>query len=707
MGAALGPATWLSELFRLGPNHWPLARSIRVALAVGVPLTVGMLCGEDIWGLLIAVGALMPAVTEKENPYSRRLSQIALMVPIALAGYVLAALTPDDVVFQVLVFGALAFVAGVLSTHGSRLSLAAMVMLIFVSLGPHLSELHVRWQFVVAVPVGAAWTASLVAVEWALRRHAPERALLAAYLEAVGERARTGAAAPADPADAADPARPAGTAGPAEEASSLAHQSILAARNAAYGELLSLRRHSLGRSRHEELTARRLAATDDLSRGIVAALVAPNPSRDVLEEVSAWLAAVGAAWRAGAALPPAPSGEGVLRERSRRLALALAGRPLGPPPELGVVSAGGRRGWVARARDLLPGPDGLAAAGRLALCMGAAAACMVELPGRSYWVPLTVAIVLKPDFGSVFARAVLRSAGTVIGVFIGVAILAVVPKGLWLVPVIVVLVAAMPWATQRNYALVGVLVTPFVVVLLDFATPGRTIDYGAQRLLDTVIGGAIVVLLGVLPWRGARGVDVRASFSRALTAIVAYLRAASRVPDGVPGHLPDGVGSAPRGTASSAALASARLRALRELSDLRTALQRSLSVPHRSGPSPAAWFPLVASADRLVDLVTASEERGAVPDTGALADRLGALAGRVAQAGQASLDQAGRSIEASGGAVASGGARGGGGAVGGADGRAADAADAAGAASALAAWYGHELDVELGRLVRLLQPAAP
>lgn len=96
IGAALGPAPWLSEHFRLGPNYWPLARSIRVALAVGVPLTVGMLCGEDIWGLLIAVGALMPAITEKENPYSRRLSQIALMVPIALAGYVVAALVAPN-----------------------------------------------------------------------------------------------------------------------------------------------------------------------------------------------------------------------------------------------------------------------------------------------------------------------------------------------------------------------------------------------------------------------------------------------------------------------------------------------------------------------------------------------------------------------------------------------------------------------------------
>ena len=46
---------------------------------------------------------------------------------------------------------------------------------------------------------------------------------------------------------------------------------------------------------------------------------------------------------------------------------------------------------------------------------------------RPYWVLLTVAIVLKPDFGSVFTRAVQRGAGTLLGVLIGSALLALSP----------------------------------------------------------------------------------------------------------------------------------------------------------------------------------------------------------------------------------------------------------------------------------------
>ena len=53
---------------------------------------------------------------------------------------------------------------------------------------------------------------------------------------------------------------------------------------------------------------------------------------------------------------------------------------------------------------------------RLMVSIGVAAVVSEVIPlQRSYWVVLTVAIVLKPDFGSVFARAVQRGVGTIIG----------------------------------------------------------------------------------------------------------------------------------------------------------------------------------------------------------------------------------------------------------------------------------------------------
>ena len=37
---------------------------------------------------------------------------------------------------------------------------------------------------------------------------------------------------------------------------------------------------------------------------------------------------------------------------------------------------------------------------------------------RSYWLAMTIALVLKPDFGSTFSRGILRLAGTYVGLFV-------------------------------------------------------------------------------------------------------------------------------------------------------------------------------------------------------------------------------------------------------------------------------------------------
>ena len=86
---------------------------------------------------------------------------------------------------------------------------------------------------------------------------------------------------------------------------------------------------------------------------------------------------------------------------------------------------------------------------------------------RSYWVTLTVAIVLKPDLGSVFARAVQRGLGTIVGVLLGAAILAVVPYGWLLLVPAAVLAALLPYGRIRNYGLMLTFLTPLIVLLLD------------------------------------------------------------------------------------------------------------------------------------------------------------------------------------------------------------------------------------------------
>jgi uncharacterized membrane protein YccC len=142
-------------------------------------------------------------------------------------------------------------------------------------------------------------------------------------------------------------------------------------------------------------------------------------------------------------------------------------------------------------------------------CMGAAGVVSEVLPlQRSYWVALTVAIVFKPDYGSVFARALQRGIGTVVGAVAGAVLLALV-HGAWLLIPFAVLAALLPFGRSRNYGLLATFLTPLVVVLID-----------------TLIGCAIVLLIGFAPWPMSWYSHLPRQYARAALDVCRYLEEA-------------------------------------------------------------------------------------------------------------------------------------------------------------------------------------
>ena len=139
-------------------------------------------------------------------------------------------------------------------------------------------------------------------------------------------------------------------------------------------------------------------------------------------------------------------------------------------------------------------------AARLMVCVGVAAVMSEILPlQRSYWVVLTVAIVMKPDFGSVFTRAIQRGLGTVVGAAGGAVIVAAVPYGPLLLIPVAVFAGLLPYGRSRNYGLMSVFLTPLVVLLIDL--PNHTGWHLAEaRLIDTLLGCGIALVIGYAPW---------------------------------------------------------------------------------------------------------------------------------------------------------------------------------------------------------------
>ncbi|MFI6598321.1 FUSC family protein [Nonomuraea sp. NPDC050536] len=205
------------------------------------------------------------------------------------------------------------------------------------------------------------------------------------------------------------------------------------------------------------------------------------------------------------------------------IATGLRGDPLGV-----AVLAGGGAGWGALT-GLLAGTrnDGPASVGtrvarwrgivrlwwgrlgtwtgwqyavRLALCLAVAEGIgAVWAQPSPAWIAVTVVIVVGRRADGALRRPLERAAGTAAGVTAGSAMLLWVPPPWALVPVVAVLAGVRPLLKERNYTLYAMVMTPLVLLLMQGGAPitPATIGY---RLADTVIGCAVALAIGYLPW---------------------------------------------------------------------------------------------------------------------------------------------------------------------------------------------------------------
>lgn len=136
----------------------------------------------------------------------------------------------------------------------------------------------------------------------------------------------------------------------------------------------------------------------------------------------------------------------------------------------------------------------------LAACLALAYAAKYYIhTSHWFWVPLTVGLIMKPDLGNVVHRSILRCVGTAIGVIVASVVLTFFPKDLWIAVFIAVLAGILPWCMARSYALQAVALTPLVLLLVDTIVPGlHNVNDSLQRLVDTLIGAAIVIVLWLI-----------------------------------------------------------------------------------------------------------------------------------------------------------------------------------------------------------------
>jgi uncharacterized membrane protein YccC len=251
-----------------------------------------------------------------------------------------------------------------------------------------------------------------------------------------------------------------------------------------------------------------------------------------------------------------------------------------------------RRRVATTVDRVLNGRENWLFACRLALCMAIAEVIRQQLSvERSYWILMAVAIVLKPDFGSVFARTVQRGLGTLVGVLVGAGLLVTLHNNWAILGVMVVLAALLPYGTRRNYGLYATLLTPLVIMLVELVGP-RDSTIIRYRLVDTLIGCGIVLIFGYALWPQTWQVWLGEKIADGLDKIGDYL--AGALGDSGKTSQQDG---------------HQRRQAYRHLSDVRTQFQRSLSEPPPISTRAAAWWPMLVQLERATDAVTEAKLR--------------------------------------------------------------------------------------------------
>lgn len=597
----LSPPAWLLKGLRPSSAPIPWAAVVRAGIAMAAPLAVGFALDEPEYGALVSMGALSGVIGDIADAYRMRILNIAVPQLFGAVGVALGTLVFGHGWVAVGMLTLIALVSGMISSIGTVASVSGLMLLLNAVVGAGLPMPEPWWTAPLLLSAGGLFVLALTLLGWPLRGRQPERAAVAATYRALADALE----AAGGPSPLYDERR----------------QQVTQALNQAYDLVLGRRARVHGRS---PALVRMLAQLNVLIPLVEAAPAAHLRRKPLSPEIPAAVRELAAAveeGRTGTLVLDLPA-PGSQSERAIDAALRhAAGIVLTADPDMRNVDdrlgrpAALRVRAVRAVRDMMFSEASWRYGLRLALCIGLAQALVsVVQIERSYWVALTVTFVLKPDFGSVFSRAVLRALGTAAGLVIAAAVLSEVPRGWWDVPVMMVLAALIPAFSVRGYAFQTAAITPVILLLSDLLNH-QGFDLIRPRLLDSLIGCAITLLAGYLLWPESWHTRIGDRLADAVDDAARYVeRAFGGHPDTEAGL-----------RAARTARLQARRRIYRELSGVRSEFQRALTEPPPTGTRAAAWWPLVVAVERIVDATTAARVRvnhGAPPPDPAEAEAI-------------------------------------------------------------------------------------
>jgi uncharacterized membrane protein YccC len=527
-------ASVLDSLTNLKRPDVPMSVALRNTAAVVIPLAIGLATGHPGVGIGIAAGALDTMFSDQPGPYRQRLQRL-LLAALAAGGASLVGFLIGDQALPLSIATAICgFFGGMLVVFGTdiaRVGMTSMLLLVITAATP--LGLHDALIGAGLIFSGGLLLALFSIAAWPLQRYRPERLVLAQVFRGLATYARHSSSQQ-------------DTDAPALTDAMTTLQHTLLGRHHAGGRAMEAFRVLLDLAERIRLE---LTAMSELARA--------NPAIHEMFRADAARVLAATADALDAAEPPLRAERALQTLRASENALlgsgstssGIAAHVHALSGQLAAVvrntnwagSSGELRAQAAEITlptslrsastlatlwaNMTPGSIAFRHAVRVAVCLTLAVALSryAHLP-HGYWLPMTAAIVLRPDFGATLNFGLLRVVGTILGLMLTTMLLRLTPDAPWAhVALLGVLCVAFRYLATAHYGIAVAALTGAVVILLSFEGV-ESATAMSDRVLNTVLGSGMAILAYVL-WPSWERSRARAALADMLLAYGNYLGA--------------------------------------------------------------------------------------------------------------------------------------------------------------------------------------
>lgn len=522
--------------------------AFRNAVAVAAPLAIGMAMDNALGAVAVSTGALNVSYSDGRDPYAQRARRMltwSILGAIAVFTGSWSGATNWAAVSLTFLWAFTAGMMASISTRAGDLGLNTLVSLIvFAARGK--TTLEGAFYTALLVLAGGLLQTGLALLYWPIRRSSPERRAVAGVYALLAKEI----------SPQSDPLTKAPLVAPSAEV-----QDTLAALgrdHSSEGERFRLLFDQVDRIRLSVFTLIRLR--DELQNGASDSGALAGEIDRLIEAASKLAAAVGSCLTSGETSKAPEDVLSQVDEDAERIRISardsdgsiareivstsevLVGQ-LRAVAELashvvpkGVEEYARRelaqpwkyqmRSWIATLRANLDlRSTFFRHAVRLAVWVTLGDAIGRAMNGRrAYWIPMTIAVVLKPDFTATISRGVLRLAGTFGGLVLATVLYHLLPESpftqLFLVGVFTF---ALRFIGPANYGVFSIAITGLIVFLIA-ATGTSPAEVVLQRGVNTAIGG-VIALVAYAIWPTWERRQVSETMAEMLDACRVYFRA--------------------------------------------------------------------------------------------------------------------------------------------------------------------------------------